>query len=503
MENSSGLLKPLASPALMVLASTAEAACSTSSPCQQPHAFGVPVTLEKPTQLPFLGTSYSLAAMYHHSERLAGTVSSRDYRPQLLPLHPQFAHPTLDRNGILGYSPLHPFQPFPLPEEMENFQPTFLATKRPKTLLTGEPPQIRYLALEKELEKHRAQLAAGSVGKFELTGLNPGSSLSSNKRTPSPRQSTHKKEDRTFEPFVVSPRCPLCDKELQRWELEEHLQHEIESLDVICPSETDTSQDASSQLRAKSPPQTSSLKEEPVSPAEPPILAEEGRKLDRHQVFMQVKQNREARLGARAGRIKKNRSHEDDQLDISLSQGPRLGETEDELSEGSRSEEWEYRSPQKGNLNLPEPKESLASTPRSVTTSRESDVDADTDREELLYYKHTTLEPNHLLIEETREKMTPSLDAPHKSYRATGSEDEATAVLARLRARIEELTQRLRHRDAYKCHVCLGAYSVPLTSIHCWHIHCERCWLRSLNTKKVCPQCSAMTSPADLRRVYL
>uniref|UniRef100_H3AMS7 Uncharacterized protein n=1 Tax=Latimeria chalumnae TaxID=7897 RepID=H3AMS7_LATCH len=140
MENSSGLLNPMASPALMVLASTAEATRSTSAPCQQSRPFGVPVTLEKPTQMPFLGASYSLAAMYHHQECLATGVPVRDYPHQLLPLHPQFAHPSLDRAGVsmLGYGTIRPFPPFPLPEEVDRYQPPYIAAKRQKTLATAE-----------------------------------------------------------------------------------------------------------------------------------------------------------------------------------------------------------------------------------------------------------------------------------------------------------------------------------------------------------------------------
>ncbi|XP_075954615.1 E3 ubiquitin-protein ligase RNF220a isoform X2 [Anarhichas minor] len=47
------------------------------------------------------------------------------------------------------------------------------------------------------------------------------------------------------------------------------------------------------------------------------------------------------------------------------------------------------------------------------------------------------------------------------------------------------------------------SYTMPLTSIQCWHVHCEECWLRTLGNKKLCPQCNTITSPGDLRRVYL
>eukprot|EP01104_Vermistella_antarctica_P011674 TRINITY_DN3288_c0_g1_i1.p1 TRINITY_DN3288_c0_g1~~TRINITY_DN3288_c0_g1_i1.p1 ORF type:complete len:615 (+),score=129.30 TRINITY_DN3288_c0_g1_i1:203-2047(+) len=54
-----------------------------------------------------------------------------------------------------------------------------------------------------------------------------------------------------------------------------------------------------------------------------------------------------------------------------------------------------------------------------------------------------------------------------------------------------------------RCLICLGNYVTPLVSILCWHTHCESCWLRTLKAKKLCPQCQFITTPANLRRIYL
>ncbi|XP_071036912.1 uncharacterized protein [Parasteatoda tepidariorum] len=54
-----------------------------------------------------------------------------------------------------------------------------------------------------------------------------------------------------------------------------------------------------------------------------------------------------------------------------------------------------------------------------------------------------------------------------------------------------------------KCQVCLESYKKPVVSVCCWHVHCETCWLKSLGSKRVCPQCDTITSPADLRRIHL
>uniref|UniRef100_A0A8C5F336 RING-type domain-containing protein n=1 Tax=Gopherus evgoodei TaxID=1825980 RepID=A0A8C5F336_9SAUR len=97
--------------------------------------------------------------------------------------------------------------------------------------------------------------------------------------------------------------------------------------------------------------------------------------------------------------------------------------------------------------------------------------------------------------------FSPILSCPHS--KAEEEEGDSTLTMELLKAQIQELRRQLLQKDSYKCHICLDSYSVPLTSIQCWHIHCEQCWLRTLGSKKLCPQCNAITSPSDLRRVYL
>ncbi len=131
MENSSYMPNPLTSPALMVLASTAEAGRDASVPCQPPRPFGVPVTLEKDMHLPFPSGSYTFASMYHRQ----GGFPTRDFPTPLLHLHPHFAPPNLDcsplgmltteRWGPSGRSPPH------LRSEIQGF------TSLPSSLLSA------------------------------------------------------------------------------------------------------------------------------------------------------------------------------------------------------------------------------------------------------------------------------------------------------------------------------------------------------------------------------
>lgn len=76
-------------------------------------------------------------------------------------------------------------------------------------------------------------------------------------------------------------------------------------------------------------------------------------------------------------------------------------------------------------------------------------------------------------------------------------------VVEVLKTRIRELESRDQNKELYKCLICMGVYKTPVVSVCCWHVHCEECWIRTLQTKKLCPQCNMITSPLDLRRIYI
>ncbi|KAI9283359.1 hypothetical protein BY458DRAFT_530983 [Sporodiniella umbellata] len=84
---------------------------------------------------------------------------------------------------------------------------------------------------------------------------------------------------------------------------------------------------------------------------------------------------------------------------------------------------------------------------------------------------------------------------------STTGNDQSKLVIDSLKAHIRQL--EVASRSSPHCLICLEPYKTALTSIVCWHVHCERCWLQTLGTKKLCPQCQKITTPADLRRVYL
>ncbi|XP_022087777.1 E3 ubiquitin-protein ligase RNF220-like isoform X2 [Acanthaster planci] len=97
----------------------------------------------------------------------------------------------------------------------------------------------------------------------------------------------------------------------------------------------------------------------------------------------------------------------------------------------------------------------------------------------------------------------PSDTKPHRTEGIASARSDT--VVECLKARIQELQEQLDSAAAVriKCLICMEPFSVPLVSIQCWHVHCQQCWLRTLGAKKLCPQCNMITSPGQLRRIYL
>lgn len=171
IENSSYMPNPLTSPALMVLASTAEAGRDASVPCQPHRPFGVPVTLEKDMHLPFSSGSYTFASMYHRQ----GGFPTRDFPTPLLHLHPQFAPPNLDCSplGMLNHGAVGAFRPFSSPPEERDagvYQSAFLPAKRMKGCMDPEAsPHLRYTDVEGKDFDFCARVPTGSPNALKVS----------------------------------------------------------------------------------------------------------------------------------------------------------------------------------------------------------------------------------------------------------------------------------------------------------------------------------------------
>ncbi|KAE8609972.1 hypothetical protein XENTR_v10011970 [Xenopus tropicalis] len=553
MENSSFLPNPLASPALMVLASTAEASRDASIPCQQPRPFGVPVSMDKEVHIPFTNGSYTFTSMYHRQGGVPGAFANRDFPPSLLHLHPQFAPPNLDCSPIsmLNHSGVGAFRPFTSPEERESYQSAFTPAKRLKSCHDTESPHLRFSDAEGKEYEFGTQIPSGSPGGlkvdeagkklFAVAGLISDRETSS---SPEDRNDRCKKKVALFD--SQAPICPICQVLLRPGELQEHMEQELDKLTQLNISKNSLQKEIMAPCTPKSILLSASIKREGESPTASPHSTEDIHHSDRYQTFLRVRANRQTRLNARIGKMKRRKQddgqretcmNEDDSVDI-------------ENENGNRFEEYEWCGQKRirATTLLEGGFRGSGFVMCGSKENHDSDADLDVDGDDTLEYgkaQYTEADIIPCTGEEPGEAKerealrgavlnggTPSTrittefskwasdEMPSTSNGESSkqetmqktcknsdiekiTEESAVTTFEALKARIRELERQLSRGDRYKCLICMDSYTMPLTSIQCWHVHCEECWLRTLGAKKLCPQCNTITSPGDLRRVYL
>ncbi|KAF6718398.1 E3 ubiquitin-protein ligase RNF220 [Oryzias melastigma] len=580
MESSSYLPNPLASPALMVLASTAEASRDASIPCQQPRPFGVPVSVEKDVHLPFNNGSYTFASMYHRQGAVPPGFPNRDFPPSLLHLHHQFAPPNLDCSPIsmLNHSGVGAFRPFASPPEDRDgapggYQSAFTPAKRLKGCLDAEAsPHLRYSDAEgKEYDFGGTQIPPGGSPSSALKAVEDSgkkifavSGLLSDRETsssPEDRIERCKKKMSLYD--SQAPVCPICQVLLRPGELQEHMETEIERLANICLSKNPSPKDGSATPGTpKSMLLSVHIKREGESPVVSPLSSEDAHHSDRYQTFLRVRANRQTRLNARIGKMKRRKPEEGGQREGALADED-SADMDGENGRGFEEYEWAGQKRIRATALLEGGFRGTGFATCSIKESTaDSDADLDVDGDDTLEYgkaQYTEADiipcsgagedqgearerealrgavlnggmPSNRITPEfskwandempstsngecsKTDPSTPSSSSSSSSAPRTCknseiekvTEEESTATtMEALKARIRELEKQILRGDRYKCLICMDSYTMPLTSIQCWHVHCEECWLRTLGNKKLCPQCNTITSPGDLRRVYL
>ncbi|XP_047224786.1 E3 ubiquitin-protein ligase RNF220a isoform X8 [Girardinichthys multiradiatus] len=581
MESSSYLPNPLASPALMVLASTAEASRDASIPCQQPRPFGVPVSVEKDVHLPFNNGSYTFASMYHRQGAVPPGFPNRDFPPSLLHLHHQFAPPNLDCSPIsmLNHSGVGAFRPFASPPEDRDgapggYQSAFTPAKRLKGCLDAEAsPHLRYSDAEgKEYDFGGTQIPPGGSPSSALKAVEDSgkkifavSGLLSDRETsssPEDRIERCKKKMSLYD--NQAPVCPICQVLLRPGELQEHMETEIERLAAICLSKNPSSKDGvATPGTPKSMLLSVHIKREGESPVVSPLSSEDAHHSDRYQTFLRVRANRQTRLNARIGKMKRRKPEEGGQREGALADED-SADMDGENGRGFDEYEWAGQKRIRATSLLEGGFRGTGFATCSIKESAaDSDADLDVDGDDTLEYgkaQYTEADiipcsgagedqgearerealrgavlnggmPSNRITPEFSKwasdempstsngessKTDPSTPSSSSSSSSNAprtcknseiekvTEEESTATtMEALKARIRELEKQILRGDRYKCLICMDSYTMPLTSIQCWHVHCEECWLRTLGNKKLCPQCNTITSPGDLRRVYL
>uniref|UniRef100_A0A8C9M259 E3 ubiquitin-protein ligase RNF220 n=1 Tax=Panthera tigris altaica TaxID=74533 RepID=A0A8C9M259_PANTA len=542
MENSSYLPNPLASPALMVLASTAEASRDASIPCQQPRPFGVPVSVDKDVHIPFTNGSYTFASMYHRQGGVPGTFANRDFPPSLLHLHPQFAPPNLDCTPIsmLNHSGVGAFRPFASTEDRESYQSAFTPAKRLKNCHDTESPHLRFSDADGKEYDFGTQLPSSSPGSlkvddtgkkiFAVSGL-----ISDREASSSPEDRNDRCKKKAAALFdSQAPICPICQVLLRPSELQEHMEQELEQLAQLPASKNSLLKDAMAPGTPKSLLLSASIKREGESPTASPhsSATDDLHHSDRYQRIGKMKRRKQDE-GQREGSC----VAEDDAVDI-------------EHENSNRFEEYEWCGQKRirATTLLEGGFRGSGFVMCSGKENPDSDADLDVDGDDTLEYgkpQYTEADVIPCTGEEPGEakerealrgavlnggppstRITPEFskwasdempstsngesskqEAMQKTCKNSDiekiTEDSAVTTFEALKARVRELERQLSRGDRYKCLICMDSYSMPLTSIQCWHVHCEECWLRTLGAKKLCPQCNTITAPGDLRRIYL
>ncbi|EHH14712.1 hypothetical protein EGK_00680 [Macaca mulatta] len=540
MENSSYLPNPLASPALMVLASTAEASRDASIPCQQPRPFGVPVSVDKDVHIPFTNGSYTFASMYHRQGGVPGTFANRDFPPSLLHLHPQFAPPNLDCTPIsmLNHSGVGAFRPFASTEDRESYQSAFTPAKRLKNCHDTESPHLRFSDADGKEYDFGTQLPSSSPGSlkvddtgkkiFAVSGL-----ISDREASSSPEDRNDRCKKKAAALFdSQAPICPICQVLLRPSELQEHMEQELEQLAQLPSSKNSLLKDA--MAPGTSLLLSASIKREGESPTASPhsSATDDLHHSDRYQARIGKMKRRKQDEGQREGSC----MAEDDAVDI-------------EHENNNRFEEYEWCGQKRirATTLLEGGFRGSGFIMCSGKENPDSDADLDVDGDDTLEYgkpQYTEADVIPCTGEEPGEakerealrgavlnggppstRITPEFskwaaempstsngesskqEAMQKTCKNSDiekiTEDSAVTTFEALKARVRELERQLSRGDRYKCLICMDSYSMPLTSIQCWHVHCEECWLRTLGAKKLCPQCNTITAPGDLRRIYL
>ncbi|XP_062849969.1 E3 ubiquitin-protein ligase RNF220a isoform X7 [Trichomycterus rosablanca] len=563
MESSSYLPGPLASPALMVLASTADASRDALAPCQQPRPFGAPVSIsDKEVHLPFANGSYAFASVYHRQPSFGG----RDFAPSLLHLHHQFAPPGLDcppSIGVLNHGAVGAFRPFASPpEERESaagaYQSAFTPAKRLKGCLEAEAsPHLRYSDAEGKEYDFGAHVPSGSPGAlkvvedigrkiFAVSGL-----LSDRETSSSPEDRIERCKKKVSLYDSQTPICPICQVLLRPSELQEHMEQEMERLTHLHISKNPSPKDLSTAPGTpKSLLLSVHIKREGESPVISPLSSDDPHHSDRYQTFLRVRANRQTRLNARIGKLKR-RKPEDGQRDGGMDDDQADMDSEN----GTRFEEYEWCGQKRIRATslLEGGFRGTGFAMCSAKESHDSDADLDVDGDDTLEYgkaQYTEADiipcsgedhgetkerealrgavlnggmPSNRITpefskwasdempstsngESSKQEASASINVPRTCKNSEIdkiTEDSTGTTLDALKARIRDLEKQILRGDRYKCLICMDSYTAPLTSIQCWHVHCEECWLRTLGNKKLCPQCNTITSPGDLRRVYL
>ncbi|EFB13154.1 hypothetical protein PANDA_015999, partial [Ailuropoda melanoleuca] len=325
-----------------------------------------------------------------------------------------------------------------------------------------------------------------------------------------------------------APICPICQVLLRPSELQEHMEQELEQLAQLPASKNPLLKDAIAPGTPKSLLLSASIKREGESPTASPhsSATDDLHHSDRYQVSAGPRE-RQADIASRIGKMKRRKQDEGQREGSCVAEDDAV-DIEHENSNRFEEYEWCGQKRIRATTLLEGGFRGSGFVMCSGKENPDSDADLDVDGDDTLEYgkpQYTEADVIPCTGEEPGEakerealrgavlkqvggppstRITPEFskwasdaempstsngesskqEAMQKTCKNSDiekiTEDSAVTTFEALKARVRELERQLSRGDRYKCLICMDSYSMPLTSIQCWHVHCEECWLRTL-----------------------
>ncbi|XP_056645467.1 E3 ubiquitin-protein ligase RNF220-like [Diorhabda carinulata] len=293
--------------------------------------------------------------------------------------------------------------------------------------------------------------------------------------------------------------CPVCSVTIRESEINLHLNSEIDKLNKL--------HNTKSRINTKNIPSSSN------GPSKSSDKSWE--------TFQKVRSNRQSRHRTRTRKRKPeeicpvcNKEVNEDltlHVDLCLRRSETNGSESDENIDVEAFEEYEWAG--QSRIRATSLLEGGISNLGTSVTMADEDEDLNVDVDDVPMYGSPQYSENDVIFPcETPENVAlrkavtgiePKKCSPNRTDIEV-AETNGDPILEVLKNRIKELESKDSNKEGvFKCLICMEQYRTPVISVCCWHVHCEECWLKTLGVKKLCPQCNMITSPSDLRKIYI
>ncbi|CAH1772907.1 unnamed protein product [Owenia fusiformis] len=499
MENGAYLPNPLTSPALMVLASTAEASRETPSQASGPPHPAYPQNLEKKPD-----PAHTTPNTYGVYQRGDGPYPP----PMYAHMHGPFARPPM---GLINPGGGGAFRPVLSPEDRESYHSAFTPAKRSRL---EEIPSSPGKTDDDGGKDGQLSSPGGSASAYDIETRSEGGD-SIDRGTPDSEGRTLRKRKKSGVFIDGATVCPACGLSLRVGEIQSHYALEIERLERS-NSRKGASRE-STPLGRKNVPLTPSSGRRGTPSLE--AVAQ-----SRFESYLRVKLNRQSRLNAK-NRIKRRKQEESacpvcdekmvgspEELNSHVEHclkrrggcdiaGPVDVEGDDEQYEEYT---WAGQTRVRATSMVPGGLLGYASSSKEEDSGVLNVDDDDNDLYGKPQYSEVNIIPT-IEDEPSEEKARQALRGA--VLKATGDQMSPTTSMAENSKWESSMVNGLSNSNEgspenkndsspksklspgkrapnspprNKCLICMEQYTNPLTSIQCWHVHCEECWLRTL-----------------------